>query len=123
MSTILKFSDIQNYLDAILAKTGVGNPTPHGVFWRKTGNYNDDYKYFTTSAVPKVNVPILDQQTPLNSNFYQALVNDNFAYGQMPAGGPYITDPGYTVTIGSVTLTGGQIKNNIAEWLTNNFPA
>src|SRR5271166_5238207 len=97
------FSDIQNFLDAILAKNGSSNPAPHGVFWRQTGNYNQDYMLFTGGNVPGVGIPIMNVPSPLNSNFFLILTNANVfpasIYGQMPVGGPFITDAGYNVTV------------------------
>ncbi len=124
MATSFRFSDIQQYLDAILAKSKKV-PVTHGVFWRNTGNYHDDYVFFTTSGVPNVDIPIMNQQAPLQSNFYLILQRPLQDEGipQMPVGGPYITSPDYVVTVGSVSLTGDQIKNNIADWLSNGFPA
>jgi hypothetical protein len=119
------FSDIQNYLDAILAKNGSTNPAPHGVFWRQTNNYDKDYASFTNGEVPGVGIPIMNIGSPLNSNFYLILVNPNVfpasTYGQMPVGGPFITDKDYSATVKGAVMTGDQIQNAITTWLKTGF--
>jgi hypothetical protein len=123
MATI--FADIQSILDAIAKKNGHIDDSPHGVFWRQTGDYDSDYTSFTTGNVPNVDsVPIIDPSDPINSNFYVILTNSDGVQGfpQMPAGGPYITDPGYQATLNGQTLTGQQIQETIANWLNNKYP-
>ncbi len=133
------FADVQNMLDAILANSNWAqgsappyNPLPHGVFWRQSGNYDQDYASFTTGNVPRVNPPIpimngaAGQQ--LTSNFYVVLTNPNGLQAQnieqMPGGpgGPYITDAGYQVSVNGTMMTGQQIQAALAAWLTNGFP-
>lgn len=135
MATNLKFSDIQKFLDAVLAKSAWrvqhpnGLPLPHKAFWRQTGDYQQDYTAFTTGMVPNVGIPIMNAtpQQELSSNFFVILVNPDGLVDegleQMPAGGPFLTDDGYTVTIDGADFSGAQIKNAIAEWLSNGFPA
>jgi hypothetical protein len=134
----VKFSDVQNMLDAILAnsnwakgKSPPFKPQPHLTFWRQTGNYDEDYKRFTTGDIPGVGVPAMNT-TPgqeLTSNFYVVLTNPDglpdLGVPQMPAGpvpGPFITDAGYQVNVGGSTMTGQQIQDALAQWLTNGHP-
>ena len=130
------FSDVQNMLDAILAnskwahgKTPPLHPGPHGVFWRKNGNYDQDYQLFTTGNVPNVGIPIMNSKKgqELTSNFFVIITNTNgledLGFPQMPADeGPYITDPGYQVSVNGTMMTGQQIQAALTEWLTNGFP-
>jgi hypothetical protein len=131
----VKFSDVQNILDAILANSDWAqgqpmplHPPPHSAFWRQTGDYDVDYKRFTTGNVPNVGVPIMNRAAgkELTSNFYVILTDPyglrNEDLEQMPAGGPCITDPGYQVKVNGTTMTGQQIKDALAAWLTNGFP-
>jgi hypothetical protein len=129
------FTNVQAMLDAILSHStwahGLSpplHPQPHGVFWRQTGNYDQDYTRFTTGNVPNVGIPIMNANPgqELTSNFYVILTNPNGVQGipQMPGGpgGPYITDAGYQVTVSGTTMTGQQIQQALANWLTNGFP-
>ena len=112
----IKFSDVQAMLDAVLAHSDWAqgqspplNPQPHGAFWRQTGDYGQDYTLFTTGDVPNVGLPIMNT-TPgqeLTSNFFVILTDPNGLQGipQMPAGGPWITDAGYQVTVNGSSLT------------------
>jgi hypothetical protein len=120
-----RFSDVQNILDAILLNNGTPNPRPHGIFWRQTP---DAYTAFTTGNVPGVGIPIMNTNPgqELTSNFYVILINPNGLSSprpipQMPFLGPFITDPGYQVSVGGVTMTGTDISDTLAFWLTNHF--
>jgi hypothetical protein len=123
-----KFADIQNILDAIAAADN-GNPlsgAPHNTdsgspFWRQTGNPQSDYTAFTTGDVPNFGDPIMDTSSPLNSIFYQMLMGTGPG-PQMPLGGPYITDAGYSVSVNGTNMTGQQIITAIQTWLNNGFP-
>jgi hypothetical protein len=121
MATSIRFSDIKKYLSAIAAKAK--NPidgSPHGAFWEAM-----DYATFTTGTVPNVGVQIIDTQNPLQSPILLVLTGKNAVPGirQMPGGGPYITDAGYTATLtDGTTITGQQILDNMREWLSNGFP-
>jgi hypothetical protein len=134
-STNLTFADIQDVLDAILAKSTYAQnnppisqhpPRPHLVFWRQTGNYAQDYDRFTTGPVPSVGLPIMNTAAgqELSSNFLVILTDPNGVEGieQMPAGGPFITDAGYSTTVGGKNMTGQEIIDTIQSWLTNGFP-
>jgi hypothetical protein len=133
----IKFSDVQDILDAILSKSAWAqghapplNPPPHMAFWRQTGMYDDDYARFTMGDVPNVGIPIMNR-TPgqeLTSNFYVILTNPDGlpdqGIGQMPGGpgGPYITDAGYQVIVNGMAMTGQQIQTALAQWLSAGFP-
>ena len=130
MSTIPpnpRFSDIQNILDAILLNNGSANPVPHGVFWRQTP---DAYTAFTTGNVPGVGIPIMNSAAgqELTSNFFVILTNVNGlvtprrTIAQMPYLGPFITDAGYQVSVNGVAMTGADISDTLAFWLTHGFP-
>lgn len=133
----VKYSDVQKMLDAVLAnstwaqgKTPPLAPQPHLVFWRQTGDYDQDHTLFTTGDVPNVGIPIMNT-TPgkeLTSNFYMILTNPaglpDQGISQMPGGpgGPFITDSGYQVTVGGTMMSGQQIQDALAQWLTHGFP-
>jgi hypothetical protein len=117
---MIGFADIKAYLTAIAnkANNSIEN-SPHGAFW------DTDYTTFTTGIVPGVGVPIMDRTDPLKSPFFVILTDTNGFNGlsQMPEGGPFITDTGYSVTLGDgTTPTGQQLISNLRAWLTNGFP-
>jgi hypothetical protein len=122
------FADIQNILDAIAA-ADTSNPisnAPHNedngnTFWRATGNAAADYKEFTTGTVPNFGDPIMDQQNPMNSLFYTMLMGTGPG-SQMPLGGPYITDSGYSVVVNGNTMSGQDIQTTLQTWLKGGFP-
>jgi hypothetical protein len=125
----LTFADIQNMLDAIAAAGN--NPisnSPHATFWRQTGVYAQDYTAFTTGSVPNVGLPIMNTASgqELTSNFFVILTNPNGLQSQgieqMPGGGPYITDSGYTAIVNGNKMTGQEIIAAMTSWLTNGFP-
>src|SRR4029453_7216543 len=122
------FTDIQNILDAIAAAdtTDPLSNAPHNMpsgspFWRETGDANADYKAFTTGPVPNFGDPIMDTKDPMNSLFYQMLMGTGPG-PQMPMSGPYITDAGYSVTVGKSTMSGQDIQTTIQNWLKNGYP-
>ena len=118
---MLKFTDVQAYLDAIAAKNGSLDDSPHGAFWQVP------YATFISGNVPHVvpKVPIMNPQAPLESPFFVILANAS-GFGsnpQMPEGGPFITDAGYQVTLADGTqLSGQQIIDNLTDWLNHGFP-
>jgi hypothetical protein len=133
----ITFADVQDMLDAVLAKSTWAqgkmpplNPPPHGVFWRQTGNHDQDYTAFTTGDVPNIGIPIMNTTAgqALKSNFFLILTDPNGlpddGIPQMPggAGGPFITDSGYQVDVKGKTMTGQQIQDALAGWLTGGFP-
>ena len=108
------------YLTAIMSieHTPIAQ-SPHGVWW------NISYQDFTTGQVPNVGIPIMDTHNPLQSAFYVILTDKNGFQGipQMPEGGPFITDAGYTTKLADGTeITGTEIAANMKSWLENRFP-
>jgi len=133
MPTTIRYADIQNYLTAIANKAN--NPVsdaPHGEWWlTPDGKSPLSYKDFLDGQVTNLGIPIMDQNNPLQSNFYVILTNPNGCQGfnQMPGGGPsppagpFITDAGYSATLpDNTTISGTQIAANIESWLSNGFP-
>ena len=122
MTTTITYADIKNYLTAIAAKNGGIDDSPHGAFWQGL-----DRDGFVNGSVPGLGVPIMNTQAPLQSNFFVILTNSQGIPGspeQMPAGGPFVTDQGYTATLpDGTTITGAQIIANMKSWLTNGYPA
>ncbi len=122
------FADIQNILDAIAA-ADTSNPlpdAPHNTnsgspFWRETGDYDSDYTTFTTGTVPNFGDPIMDGSDPMSSLFYLMLMGTGPG-PQMPLGGPYITDSGYSVTVDGNAMSGEDIQTTLQTWLKNGFP-
>ena len=122
----VSFSDIQAYLEAIADdpdnKKSVDN-SAHERFW------NVPYAQFVNGTVPNENcngsaIPIANKD-PNKCSFYQALKSASgwCNLSQMPQRGPYITDPGYKVTLKNGTMiSGAQIDANIVWWLTNGMP-
>jgi hypothetical protein len=128
MST--KYADIIMYLDAIAAKANANtNLAPHKYWWHVNQDINQAplaYCDFTTGTVYGVGVPIINQTNPLQSLFYLLLSTPGGTggYKQMPDGGPYITDQGYSVKLSNgIPITGAQIMANLAEWLGNGYSA
>jgi hypothetical protein len=118
---MINFQTVKNYLDAIAnnANKPIGG-SPHGAFWQV------DYPSFTTGTVKTnrgTNPPIMDTKNPLQSPFFLVLINKLPGFPQMPFGGPFITDPGYTVKLADGTqITGAQIIANLQDWLGHGFP-
>ena len=125
-TTRITYANIQNYLEAIANnpadKRDVDNSS-HGRFW------NVPYAKFITGTVPNElcagNLIKIVDPDPSKCSFYQSLVNSAgwCSSQQMPKKGPFVTDPGYKVTLadGSV-MTGAEIDANIVWWLTNGMP-
>jgi hypothetical protein len=121
MPTTIRYADILNYLQAIANKANKPiSQSPHGVWWSGL-----DHDGFVNGQVTNLGVPIIDSDTPLQSAFYVILTNTDGYQGmpQMPGGGPYITDTGYTATLpDNTTISGATIQANIESWLSNGFP-
>ena len=125
MTGQISFSQVQAYLDAIAKKANNEvDDSPHERFW------NVDYTSFVDGNVPGVRcdgnaVPIIDKAKPINSAFY-VILTDPAGWcrkRQMPGGGPFITDAGYKVTLADgTTVTGQQIKDDLAAWLSGGYP-
>jgi hypothetical protein len=131
---MIRYQDILNYLESIAAESGQVDGAPHGVWWKPDGTNFLSYDQFKTGKVPNVgadvNIIKIDEAGHAEqSPFYQILAGPIEAggkhYGQMPLGGPFITDSEGTVTFtlpdGS-TITGKQIQENIKHWLNNGIP-
>jgi hypothetical protein len=119
------FPTVQAYLNAVADKAANGiDDSPHVRFW------NIPYDQFINGIVPDVKcngspVPIIDKTAPLNSPFFVILTNANgwCRKRQMPEDGPFITDPGYSVTLAEGTsVTGQKIQDDLADWLAHGFP-
>jgi hypothetical protein len=124
MATTIKFADVKKYLDAIAdlnKATGNGDVdanSPHGRFWQK------DYSAFINGNVDNLGIPIINKADPVKSMFFVLLTTPGRSGGfpQMPAGGPYVTDTGYQVTIDGKKVTGLEITDNLRNWLSNDYP-
>jgi hypothetical protein len=122
------YADIQMYLEAIaLAATNDPSQAIHNYWWHQNHDQNQpllDYNDFINGTVYAINVPIINQQSPLNSAFYLVLSGGGSQFGpQMPQGGPYLTDSGFMLTLSNGdTLPGNQVLANIAQWLGNGYP-
>jgi hypothetical protein len=129
MATSMTFAKVKQYLTAIAdnpSNAGNVDNSPHGRFWNVT------YHEFTTGDVPGGNdvecngtaSKIIDTAHPDQSPFYLALTAPTgwCNLGQMPEGGPFITDKGYQVTINGTNILGSKIKSDLLEWLQNGFP-
>jgi hypothetical protein len=123
----ITFARLQDYLDSIVRKAqGNLSAAPHKRFWTT-------HDGLTKQPLPRVkcqNQPIfavkfLDQKMAQvdadNSPLYVILTNsDGFCgKGQMPPGGPFITDANYSLTLtdGTTVVAGDQVKQDIHGWL------
>jgi hypothetical protein len=125
LTSRILFPTVQVYLNAVADKAANAiDDSPHVRFW------NIPYDQFINGIVPGVKckgnpVPIIDKTDPLNSPFFVILTNANgwCRKRQMPGGGPFITDPGYSVTLAEGTsVTGQKIQDDLADWLAHGFP-
>jgi hypothetical protein len=122
----ISFARLQEYLDLIVSQEG-GNisSAPHARFWV-------DHQTLTTQPLPRPKcqgqdifpVKFLDPaQTTVdadNSPMFVILTNGmGFCQKeQMPPGGPFLGDPGYSLTLSDGTVvTGDQVKQDIHAWL------
>lgn len=119
----ITFVRLQEYLDAVArrANLNVGN-SRHGVFW------NSSYQAFMTGIVPNKHcngqvVPIVDPKNKVDSAFSQILRGPWCGMPQMPKTGPFVTDPGYFVTLADGTrVEGDKILADIQAWLEAGAP-
>jgi hypothetical protein len=128
MATV-SYETIQKYLDAIdnnatLSASGA----PHGKFWKDSRGNNLTLTAFKSLAIPNVNcngspVTAFNPANPDQSPLYLILIGPWCNKPQMPKTGPFITDPGYTVTIDGAPVTGDQIKAAFLTWIKQEFPA
>jgi hypothetical protein len=119
----MTFARVQAYLDAIANKANLSiDGSPHGTFWKVS------YQQFVQGLVPGVkcngqDIPLINAASPLQTAFRLILGGDFCKKGQMPDGGPFVTDAGYSVTLADGSqVTGQQILADIDSWLRNGFP-
>ena len=126
----MTFARVQQYLDAIADQALLdAGSAPHGRFWRVS------YQDFVAGFVPNNNendgkmkcngepVPLIDRENPEGTPFYNILRGRWCQITQMPEAGPFVTDDGFTVTLGDGTqVSGQQIQDDILAWLNNGFP-
>ena len=126
----ISFARLREYLDAIAANPAAMDiaGSPHGPFWRI------DHDLFVHSDVPNVlcttspnnpPIPIVVSGDSGASPLWKILSADRVVCGkrQMPRGGPFATDPGYSITLASgEVVIGAQILADIAAWITANCP-
>jgi hypothetical protein len=136
----ITYSDVTLYLDAIADNAnGLMSESPHQYWWHQNPAAESSpylsYKEFVTGTVNGVRdnqgnpIPIIGtdskQTNPLQSTFYILLTTSggNGTFPQMPKGGPFVTDPGFSVELNNgVTVSGEQIMANLKEWLGNGYP-
>jgi hypothetical protein len=122
------FARLQEYLDLIVQTAGDNiAASPHKRFW-------SNWQTLTQQPLPnpKCNgqdiyaVKYLDAQHKTvdadNSPLYIILTNAGgfCGRGQMPPGGPFITDKVYTVTLSDESVvSGAQIAQDIHDWLSS----
>lgn len=127
----ITFARLQEYLDLIVRKSeGNLGAAPHRRFWTT-------HQALTQQPLPRVRcqgqdifaVKFTDEkQTQVdadNSPLYVSLTeSDGFCdKGQMPPGGPFITDANYSLTLSDGTVvTGDQVKWDIHGWLAAGAP-
>jgi hypothetical protein len=110
------FADVQNFLNNFISSNGIQVGQPHYAFWQTS------YNNFVNGTVPGVTDPnnnpvkILTKGDGAHSNIIYALSgtkgtlwdpNNPVGFGQMPAGGPYMS----TAMI-----------NELSDWITRGCP-
>jgi len=120
------FKRIQEYLNKIAAHPGTVDisTSPHDVFWNVSRNE------FISGDVPNVKcprtgggadaIPILKSGDSANSALLKVLTANKAVCNkrQMPGGGPFITDPGYSITLDDGTqVSGSEIQKDIQDWI------
>jgi hypothetical protein len=126
------YADVQAILDAIANNAnGDVDLSPHRRFWSVSR------QTFLSGEVPNItiagvtyHIPIVNSSNPLQSAFFQILLGpltvtsgaSTATIVQMPKGGPFITDSGFSVTVNGVNKSGTDIQNDLTNWLTNGMP-
>ena len=127
----ITFARVQDYLNSIVRKAG-GNlgVSPHRRFWTT-------HQALTQQPLPRPKcqgqdifpVKFLDEKRTQvdadHSPLYIILTDSNgfCGRGQMPPGGPFITDANYSLTLSDGTVvTGDQVKQDIHDWLAAGAP-
>jgi hypothetical protein len=127
----ISFTRVQEYLDLIVSKAG-GNisGSPHKRFW-------SSYTNLTQQPLPRPQcqgAPIFPikykdaAKTMVDADgspLYLILTQSAGFCGkeQMPPGGPFILDAGYSITLSDGTaVSGAQVAQDIHEWLVAGAP-
>jgi hypothetical protein len=123
----ISFARLQEYLDRVVAKSGgdIGS-SPHKRFWTS-------YEALTQQPLPKPKcngedifvVKYVDAAKtivdPDGSPLYLILTQPSgfCDRDQMPPGGPFIVDQGYSIALSDGTVVSGtQVAKDIHEWLS-----
>jgi hypothetical protein len=124
------FTRIKAYLDAIAANATFNvSGSPHDKFWDVT---RDEFVAMNvpgvmcTTAGQAHPIPVVVVGNSAQSAILQILIADRAVCRkrQMPGGGgPFITDPGYSVTLSDgAVVTGATIQADIAAWIDGGCP-
>ena len=131
----IKFDRVKAYPDGIAAQPGVVlDNSPHGPFWRVArdefiaGMVNNVSCRVNVGGAPQnVPIPIVHPGDSANSPIFDILIGllqlpmtdgPTCRKLQMPAGGPFITDPGSSITLADgSTVTGAQVEADLREWI------
>ncbi|MBO0697629.1 MAG: hypothetical protein J2P46_04485 [Zavarzinella sp.] len=122
---IITYETLIKYLDAIdLNGTLSASGAPHGVFWKDARGNNLPLATFKSLAISVPNGPVklFNEAQYDQSPLYLILLGPWNGRPQMPKRGPYITDPGYSVTVDGNAVSGTQIQADILDWLKLEFP-
>jgi hypothetical protein len=126
----IPFARLQEYLDLIVTKAGddVTN-APHGRFWSSYQSLTGTLPILKCQGQDIYPVKFLDaaktQVDADNSPLFVILTNGNGFCGreQMPPGGPFVNDPGYSLTLSDRTVVQGtQVVQDIHDWLAVGAP-
>ena len=134
----MNYHRVLQYLDAVAANANNDIAgSPHRAFWKNPANPDGNMTYaeFVGGVVPVVHchgnpVPIIDRSnlpTSASKSAFYLILRSPAGWcdtpAQMPDGGPFITDPGYQVTLDDGTVvTGATIDADLGQWLANGFP-
>ncbi len=124
MATIT-YETLIKYLDAIdLKGTLSADGAPHGTFWKDSAGNNLPLATFKALSItiPGGPVKIFNDAQYDQSPLYLILLGPWNGHPQMPKTGPFITAPGYMVTIDGSPVSGTQIKTDFLAWLKQEFP-
>jgi hypothetical protein len=119
----ITFVKVQEYFNKIAEKAHLDPANSgHGVFWNTT------YQNFVAGQIPNKRcnsqpIPIIDPLHKAQSAFYQILQGGWCSMPQMPKTGPFITDEGYSITLGDgSSITGKEILKDLKDWLEADAP-
>jgi hypothetical protein len=119
----ITFTRLQDYLNAIARRANLDPANSrHRIFW------NTSYQAFMTGVVPNKHcngqvVPIIDPVNKIDSAFHQILRGPWCGMPQMPKTGPFVTDPGYFITLADGSrVEGTTILADIQDWLEAGAP-